>query len=357
MKKKRIIISISLISILMIFILLFCYFNLLYHYQGKTIIYEWSDTDTFNIENITVLNKDPNNDFIILNLADIQMCDLEDLGHFRKIHQELDELIKEIKPDLITLTGDQTWSNENLISLRTLIRWLDSYKIPYAPVFGNHDYGNKGEVAVASVNYCSDLYEASPYCLYRRGPSNLGALGNYVINILEDGKLYQTLYFMAAGYNDIITDEQIAWFKWNAEGIKDAYGELKDAMCFMHKPLPEFRLAYGDYLNGNIDATGDVVISFSLSGTKQNGFFDVAKEYNVKDIICGHQHGNIFTLNYEDVRLTFALKTGELCSYFEDEDYYLNGATYFVLNDDITINNYFVDKEKYHISDEYNVAK
>ena len=92
-------------------------------------------------------------------------------------------MIKETNPDLITLTGDQTWSNENLMSLKALVRWLDSYRISYAPIFGNHDYGNDYNSAVASNKYCSDIYEKSKYCVYNRGPTNLGCLGNYVINI------------------------------------------------------------------------------------------------------------------------------------------------------------------------------
>jgi lipid-A-disaccharide synthase len=35
------------------------------------------------------------------------------------------------KPDLITLTGDQTWSNENFLSLSSLINWLDNLKLGY----------------------------------------------------------------------------------------------------------------------------------------------------------------------------------------------------------------------------------
>ena len=283
------------------------------------------------------------------------MCDLENFFNKSIIHDEITYLVEQTKPDLITLTGDQTWSNENLISLKSLIQWLDSYKIPYAPVFGNHDYGNEKNSSVAELNYCCDLYEAGKYSLFKRGPSNLGTLGNYVINILEDGKIYKTLYMLDSGYEEKITNEQIAWFKWNANGIKNANnGEYSDGMCFMHKPLPEYADAYYEYRNGNAEAVGDVHRHFSLSGSVQNGFFKKAKECNVVDIVCGHQHGNNFTIKFQNVRLTFAVKTGELATYYNDGITNLNGATVFRLSGNVAIENVYVDAEKYHFKNSDN---
>lgn len=351
--KKVFIIIISILVFLVLSVFLTIYFLFIHHYKGTEIIDEWHETDQFKIENISTLQKEKDKDFIILNLADVQMCDLEDIFNMPTIHREITYLVEKTKPNLITLTGDQTWSNENLISLKTLIKWLDDYKIPYAPVFGNHDYGNKKNSAVAELNYCCDLYERGKYSLFKRGPSNLGSLGNYVINIMEEGNIYKTLYMIDAGYNDAISDEQIAWLKWNANGIRSVNnGIFSEGMCFMHKPIPEFRTAFYKFLNGSADveAINDVYVNYSLSGTIQNGFFDVVKEGNVLDIICGHQHGNNFTLKYENVRLTFALKTGELGGFYADEEIYLNGASVFNLsNAFVNIQSVFVDRDEYKI--------
>ena len=88
----------------------------------QTIINNWNKDDVFNIEDIKVVEKKKDRDFVILNFADVQTCDLDDIPNMRIIHEELTEIVNEVKPDLITLTGDQTWSNENLISLKTLVR-------------------------------------------------------------------------------------------------------------------------------------------------------------------------------------------------------------------------------------------
>ncbi len=316
--------------------LLALYFLFLHHYRGNEIVSLWSEDDPFSASAIATVEKESGRPFVILNLADVQLCDLEDLFSMNEMKKEIADLIGQTHPDLITLTGDQTWSNENLISLKSLISWLDSFQIPYAPVFGNHDYGNKPDSAVLSRNACCDLYERGAYSLFRRGPSNLGSLGNYVVNVTEEGTIVKTLYFLDSGYEEMISDEQIAWMKWNAEGLRAANGgEYTEGICFFHKPIPEYAAAYSAYRSGDgaVEATGDVWVTFSLSGSRQNGFFTAAKEIGVTDIVCGHQHGNCFTLKYEGIRLTFALKTGDRVSYYADETVTLDGGTCLILED------------------------
>lgn len=359
-KSKKILISI--LSVVLGLVVVFStagYFLFVHHYKGTYKDNPWAETDEFSLENVATVQKQKDKDFVILNLADVQICDFDSIKTKITIHDELNYLVKTVKPDLITLTGDQTWSNENLISLKQLIRWLEEYKIPYAPVFGNHDYGNAKNSSVAELNFCCDLYEKSKYCLFNRGPSNLGSLGNYVINIMEDGKIFKTLYMLDSGYEEKISDQQIAWFKWNAEGIKNANGGVySSSMCFMHKPLPEYSSAYYGYYSGreDVEVIGKVHRYHSLSGSAQNVFFDVAKSCGVQDIVCGHQHGNNFTLKYQGVRLTFALKTGQLGGYYNDGEVNLNGATSFVLNENVNITNNYVGPNEFFITNEDNSA-
>lgn len=341
--KKILIITLSAVLIVISSISFFAYFTFLHRYKGKTVVNEWSQDAPFDYACVSTIEKKVGEPFVILNFADIQMCDLEDYFDFEKIHAKLTYLVETVKPDLITLTGDQTWSNENLMSLRALIGWLDGYKIPYAPVFGNHDYGNSFDSAVASRQYCCDLYEKGKYSLFKRGYTNLGSLGNYAVVIKENGKIFRTLYMIDSGYTDMISDEQIGWLVWTAEGIAaENGGELVPSLCFMHKPVPEFAKAYQGYLNGECEAWGDVQVHYSLYGSAQNGFFEKAKECGATDIVCGHQHGNNFTIKYEGVRLTFALKTGELGGAYEDEDIRLSGASVITLGGDVSIESVFL---------------
>lgn len=349
-RKKVILIVISVVLAVVLLLLSTAYFVFLHRYHGKNTSAVWDKTDAYDISRVATLRKEKDKDFIILNLADVQMCDLEDIFRMPVIKKEIKYLVDTVKPDLITLTGDQTWSNENLISLKCLISWLESFGIPYAPVFGNHDYGNEKDSAVLSQNKCCDIYESAKNCLFTRGPTNLGALGNYVINVLEDGKIFRTIYMLDSGYEDAITEGQKDWVLWNAEGIKAACGYYPESLAFMHKPLPEYSLAYYDYRGGGeTRAIGGVYVHYSLYGSAQNGFFDLAKSINVKDIVCGHQHGNNFTLLYRGVRLTFALKTDELGGFYEDENVYLNGATVLRIGQETAIESVFVDRYAYRI--------
>lgn len=354
MKKSSKILLISLVSILSVATASFgiIYFSFLHRYKGKDINNEWSSKQVFTIDDTITLEKEKDKDFIVLNFADIQMADLEDFFHQDTVHRELKYLVDTYKPDLITLTGDQTWSNENLLSLKAIISYMEEFQTPWAPIFGNHDYGNKKDSAVASQNYCCDLYENAKFCLFNRGPTNLGALGNYIINIKEEDKIIKTLYMMDLGYNEEITTKQIEWFKWNAEGIKKCNEKkYSSGIVFTHKELPQFLEALNYYNNiDNTCAESEVIVHMGFAKVNDNGFTEIAKDCGVKDFICGHEHYNNFTINYNNARFTFALKTTEIFGYYEDEDYYLNGATSITINSEGTsIHHNFVERGKFKI--------
>lgn len=345
MKKSIKIILIVSIVVLVIFSCVFfpIYFLFLHHYHGKKIENPFSANDVFELSTIRTIEKQKDKPFTILNLADVQMCDLEDIPHMDIIHKEITQLVNEIKPDLITLTGDQTWSNENLISLTQLIGWMESYEIPWAPVFGNHDFGNEGHEPVLDALKCCEYYENAKYCLFDRGPSNLGCVGNYIINIKEEDKIYRTLYFLDYGVLNAFTQEQIDWLNWSIQGIKENnHSFCPEGMMFFHKPTSHFYNAYSEIENS---------ISQSANKTTFAQLYETAVESNIKNFVCGHNHWLHFSqMDNNGITFTMALKTGELSGYYEDEAIYGNGATYFTLEGTkTTVSNTYVSKETYHI--------
>ena len=63
-----------------------------------------------------------------------------------------------------------------------LMEFLDSFKIPYTLVFGNHDCEmgstcNKEELA--------ELYKQGKYCIFSEGRKELTGLGNFLINLVD----------------------------------------------------------------------------------------------------------------------------------------------------------------------------
>ena len=353
MKKKnkvKLIVSLSVIASLSLGIFGFIYFSYLHHYYGKDVTYNWKESNQFELESLPVVKKEKNQEFKILNLADIQLGDIENFFNMNRAKKEIDYLVNSTKPDLITLTGDQTWFNENRYSLLNIISWMESYKIPWAPIFGNHDFGNTGHIAVATPTYICDKYENTKYSLFKRGPTNIDSLGNYVIRILEDEKTYSLLYMVDSGVNEKINDQQISYFNWISKGVKQAEGSLPESFAFMHKPLPEYIDAYYSYQKheSGSEAQGEIYHYYYLGGSEQNGFFDFAKSINIKNIVAGHQHGNCFSIKYEDTWLTSSLKTGEFGGTIDNEKVYLNGATLFKLsNHQVQIENIFVQKGQF----------
>lgn len=337
----------------------------------------WLSTDTYCLEDTQVIQKEQGKDFKILNLADIQYSDVKDIGKRSYTEETIKTLIEQEKPDLILMTGDQTWTATQRSSIKSLIKFMDSFKIPWAPVFGNHDgEGN------ADKNWLADRYEESEYCLFKKGPNNIGGVGNYIINIMEGDKIVESIIMMDSGvwrnypderehfmYSDALKDDyegeeksknykeyklnddgtrqqaqygtgyefiaesQIAWYKWAIEGAaKINGGTAPESTAVFHIALPEYHEAYLQWLDSGFNPDmGFGEMREQVCCPKINsGLFDVMKELgSTKNVLVGHDHINTFSVMYEGIRLTYGLKTGDRC-YINDD---LNGGTVLTLTD------------------------
>ena len=74
-------------------------------------------------------------------------------------------LVAQTNPDLIFITGDIVYGryDNDGSALKWISALLDSFCIPWAPVFGNHD--NESSVGVA---WQCERFEKSRYCLFER---------------------------------------------------------------------------------------------------------------------------------------------------------------------------------------------
>ncbi len=294
---------------------------------------EWSATDEFTADYCIELEKDPDEDFVILNLADVQLKDelvYDEAGI--KTEEMIDELIRETDPDLITLTGDNAWGT---IAYIKLIHQIDSYGIPWAPIMGNHD----GQCCINEFWAAYLLYDAEN-CLFEFGPEDMG-YGNYIINITENGRIIHTLFMLdthdgaeytlddgsTVGGYDHLWENQIEWYKWAVNGIAEITGSTVESSVFMHIPVCEYREAwvscYGSDETGTLpedlapDAIG-VCGESPCCPPVNNGFFDVCKELgSTKNMFAGHDHANDFQIYYEGIRLNYTLKTGYGAYYTE----------------------------------------
>ena len=296
--------------------------------NGKKHIDVWGMTQDFNMsEDVQSVKKTPGEKFKILLITDIQLW--SNISDNNKAYDEVRALVEKSHPNLILTLGDNVSGVSSRFLIKEFIGVMDSFKIPWAPIYGNHD----NEIPMTTLNWQGDKYEESEYCLFKKGPSNLYGCGNYVINITENDKPIQSLFMMDNGryteYDDgskgeiYMGYEQIAWYEWNVKGIAEETGKTVPSMVFTHFAQPQFKAVLEEVkeLPVNKDKTEDFIVPEEYGyGTfdytpgvakVDSGFFQKCKELDsTKYLVCGHDHENDASVTYDGITMTYGLKTG-----------------------------------------------
>lgn len=320
----------------------------------------WTAKQAFSVQNDTItVEKRPERDFVILNLTDIQLTDM-DFSPLTPTYKEtfatIEALIRRVEPDLITVTGDTGCGYVR--ATEQIVSFIDHFGIPWAPVFGNHDH----ESRTGDPLWTAEVYEKAQNCLFRKGPASMG-IGNYIITVAEEGRPVQALFMMdthrreeyyecgkkVEGYGQVM-GEQIAWYRWAVEGLAAEAGATVPSTVFAHVPVPQYTEAFDaawDYeayphpgrctdLDGHyrIDgAFGLLRDSGVASAPVDLGFFDeIVALGSTTRYVCGHDHTNSFSVPYKGIDLTYALHTGPGC-YGEKR---FNGGTVIAVTSDGT---------------------
>lgn len=305
-------------------------------YIGEESTDVWSPDDEYKLENTFVLQKEEGKDFVILNFTDMHFADYDYRAFTAFLASAtMKRLVKKVQPDLITVTGDIVCTDSSVFAIKRFTDLMNSFETPWAPVFGNHDAeGN------CDANYLADIMMQSPYCLFGKGDPAMGC-GNYIINICEGDKVVNSLIMMDT-HRSHLNETQVEWYKWAANGIQTVTGEKTETTVFFHIPNAEYQFAYDAAWNNEKEEWRE---GFAASGECNekiccprdadgnpvpNGFFEAVKEIGTtKNIFCGHEHRNNFSIVYQDVRMTYTLKVG-LASGIEPG---FNGGTKIVISD------------------------
>lgn len=321
---------------------------------GKKVSDVWSATDEFDSDSIATVTKQKDKPFRIMLFTDLQLW--SDILANNEVFRLTDELVDEVRPDMIITLGDNVSGISTDILTLSFIEKMESYKVPWAPVFGNHD--SEGN---ATLEWQADKFEKADHCLFRRGPSNLYGLGNYAVNVVEDGEVIETLFMFdngryydygAEGKREIYMGyEQIAWYEWTVNGMAAAEGKTVPSMAFSHFAMPQFRTAvericYQDE-NGFYRVPEEYGSGYCkyLPGTApvDSGFIDVAKRLgSTTHVFCGHDHENNASIAYDGIVYTYGLKTGCSPKPWNDADFY--GATVIEIDKDVRVFNVTRDK-------------
>ncbi len=246
------------------------------------------------------------------------------------------QVIESYNPDLILITGDLVYGefDDKGTSLMTLIEFMDSFEIPWAPVFGNHD----NESELGADWQCEQLVK-SKHCLFKQ--RELTGNGNYSVGIEQDGKLTRAFFMMdsnGCGAMSLATMDnghskaevgfgydQIEWYTGAIEKIHEESPETKISMGF-HIQLAVWGDALRPYGFSTVMFDNDKPINlddlneegtFGYIGRNLKSAWDYnyvvwngLKDLGVDSIFVGHEHSNNSSVMFEGVRVAYGLKTG-----------------------------------------------
>lgn len=312
-------------------------------YVGEVSDYVWDENDEFDIEQTAFVKKEKDRDFVILSISDIHFADFDAQKTFESFHEisTIKKLVKKVKPDMILLLGDIVCKQSTVHSIRRVTNLFESFGIPWAPIFGNHD--DEGN---CDLNYLADVMMSGEHCLMQKGDPSMG-VGNYVVNVAEyddnGGRNIVESFIFMDSHKGTVYDNQIDWYRWVANGI-NAYTFGKAEISLVeHIPLPEYQYAIdgldvnektgvikGEGAYGEIHEEIACHRTYPEREVVQHGVFDAVKDTDTKYVFCGHDHLNNFSVMYDGVRLTYNTK----CGNNSGMRFNFNGGTVIKLNSD-----------------------
>lgn len=265
----------------------------------------------------------------------------------QNIYSHIKYLIDKSNPDLIIITGDIIYGefDDSGEVFKEFTDFMDSFKIPWAPIFGNHDNESK-----KGVDWQCAQFENAKYALFKRG--NVFGNGNYTIGIYQNDTLKRAVFMtdsngcagigISAGYRD----DQLKWIENEADKIHETNPDTPLFIC-NHIPTKDFTDAYIaagyqtepdiSWKNGSIYELGkDVPAADGDFGKKGEGLrgidmvlMPLLKKCGFDGFFTGHYHLINTSVMYDGIRFTFGYKTG----YYDYYDTDANGGTLITLKD------------------------
>ncbi len=318
----------------------------------------WSIYD--KIERTDFIEVDMPSDNSALRVLQITDVQVDSPGKKTNVaYDDITKLIESQKPHLIILTGDNVQGVFNDMSLKGLIKHIDSFKIPWTLAWGNHDTEGRADGA-----YLSDMVVNldSEYCLYEAGPSNIKGYGNHVINIVNGDELIYSMQIIDSNRSvkinkktsayDYIGYDQIAYFEYMHTQSERIYNQSVNSMAFYHIPPVEVKTYYNELMKkyhpeykneGAIPVLKAGEVSEILFGEFREPIFSSSHNSgimasglltNTTHSFVGHDHVNNASLMVGSQQVTYGMKLG-ISSYHNLD---MQGGTMIYINANGTVN-------------------
>ena len=249
-----------------------------------------------------------------------------------RCYSYLREIITETKPDLILVTGDIVYGqfDDNGSAFAEFVAFMESFGIPWAPVFGNHENESK-----MGVDWQCEQFVNAEHCLFVQ--RTLTGNGNYTVGIEQGGKLTRVFFMLDSNgcgepsretqknkqmrIEPGFSMKQTAWYKGLIKDIKALSPDTKISFAF-HIQFDTFGDAFALY-----GTTGAEELFIDYADNKREGDFGYIgyehyhvwddnqriwknlKELGVDSIFVGHEHANSASIVYEGIRLQYGMKS------------------------------------------------
>ncbi len=256
--------------------------------------------------------------FKIVQFTDTHLCAKSEktLGEAEKTFGRIANVLAAEKPDFVVFTGDVVTSRPARVMWDRLMDTLDTYDVPFAIMFGNHD--PEQELSRAEM---SEIITASPLCL--NSLNEAGELADIGLPVIgsADGEPAAMLYCMDShDYSNIEGIGKYAWFNreqvdWLYDSCMERFakaGAPLPALAFFHIPLPEFAGAWSNPDNSRRGRRAEN----ECHGKVNPGMFAAMLESgSVMGVFCGHDHDNDYVVAEHGIALAYGRYSGDRTVY------------------------------------------
>ncbi|MBQ4087597.1 MAG: metallophosphoesterase [Clostridia bacterium] len=292
-----------------------------------------------------------------------------------RMFKYLRETINATKPDLILLTGDIVYGefDDNGSAFLNIVNFMESMKIPWAPVFGNHE-----NESAKGADWQSQQLENAEYCLFKQ--RTLTGNGNYTVGIEQGGELKRVFFMMdsngcggmseataANGHSQRtagFANDQVAWFEDVGNKIQGHVPGVKVSFGY-HIQMQKFQEAYTKYGYVQV-ASGETFTPVDidthpdkadtdfgyLGGRIADGWdadgtiYNKMKAIGMDSMFIGHLHEESASAIYDGVRFQFGMKSssydktnyrkddGSIVASYLDEGFPLVGGTVLTVSEE-----------------------
>lgn len=262
-----------------------------------------------------------NGELKILQLTDTHLK-YEAPEEYTKTAARIDHVIKSEAPDFIVITGDVVTGNRETRDRMwdMVISRLDSYKIPYAITFGNHDY--QGEITrpemsakiVAgkyNVNTLNEIGELADIRIPVASSDRKAKDTPLDIYVLDSHAYCKDIGFNLDSYA-WFTQEQVNWLRNECEASTAAHGGAHvPSLAFFHIPLVEYNVAWAGQAK-RIGVKGENGGEAKINTGMFAAMFETG---NMMGVFAGHDHDSNYIIEHFGIALGYGGYSGDDTTY------------------------------------------